>query len=217
MRKSYMINEALDRYKTHTTCEPWPKSTELWWIQGHIALCNSSLYLQVSSATHNTLWFWLFWGCSVWTAPSPAIIHPTKGMGRGNLNKLSLSFPWLTPRKRSRKRALGARAISRANSEKTHARERSHLHRSAHCWWRQAKARSLTRLLFIVDRKKKIVEIDRSKVLTRRNRSEKVTAKCGRVYCCGYGVMTFHPQAKQKKKRWAEFTRNWRRKETNSF
>lgn len=143
-----MINEVLDGCQTHMTREPWPQSTEQWWIQGYTALCKSSLYRQVSGVTGNTSWCWWFGGCSaapasVWTLLGH---HPSSqgSWGGGILNELSLSFPlW----KRLRERALGARVISSATSGKTQARDRSHLHRSAHCLWRQGKARSLARLL----------------------------------------------------------------------
>lgn len=145
------------------------------------------------------------------SGPSPAIIHPTKGVGRGYLNKLSLSFPCLTPWKRSRERALGARAISRATSGKTHARTRAVALAQERALLMETSKNAQSYMSTV---QKKIAEIDSSKALTRRNQSENVSAKCGRVYCCGYGVVTFRPQAKQK--RWAVFTRNWRRKQIRS-
>lgn len=133
------------------------------------------------------------------SGPSPAIIHPTKGVGRGDLNKLSLSFPCLTPWKRSRERALGARAISRATSGKTHARTRAVALAQERALLMETRKNARSYMSTVKKKKKKIAEIDSSKALTRRDQSENVSAKCGRVYCCGYGVVTFRPQAKQKR------------------
>lgn len=187
MRKLYMINEG---WMDGRLTRPLSLGLRAWNSDGFKATPPyvTHHYTMRSAVLHNTHFsFGAVGQLQHQSGPLPAIIHPSTGVGRANLSHLSL-------------RASHAKLLGNAHESERRPRAQFHVPPAEKTYARTPASRTFTGARTADrDRQKRavihgycwgggrreIVEIDSSNAVTCRNRSECVSAECGRVYSCG--------------------------------